>query len=268
MRHGRAKAARKTLQFFERHAGLKAPYHVLLDGNFVVAFFQSKLPIDARLARLLQQSNPSALRFCVSKTTLEELKQLSLIAKGDKKEMMDQAYRWAEKRATVLDEIPASSKKYDADLSAAAKDVLALVDNDKDDFQRYLLATQDEDLLEVARSLGSVPIIRLARGSVLVLENPSKAANSQAKSTEHGKWKVAATISEQEKGLVDLVKQQERRQAQADAPLQQRRKRKAKGPNPLSCKKKIGESALAGDKTKRKRRRKQKFDETSTAGFS
>lgn len=43
MRHGRAKAARKTLRFFQLHAGIKPPYNVLLDGTFLAAAVRQKV---------------------------------------------------------------------------------------------------------------------------------------------------------------------------------------------------------------------------------
>jgi rRNA-processing protein FCF1 len=61
MRHGRAKAARKTLQFFLRTVGLKSPYSILVDGNFIVHMYQQKLlPIVDRIDRVVQTSTTSA----------------------------------------------------------------------------------------------------------------------------------------------------------------------------------------------------------------
>jgi U3 small nucleolar RNA-associated protein 23 len=56
MRHGRSKAARRTLQFFRRTIALTPPYHVILDGTFLVAVLRYKLQdeIRDRLAKLLQ----------------------------------------------------------------------------------------------------------------------------------------------------------------------------------------------------------------------
>ena len=43
MKHGRAKAARKTLKFFSLNANIKPPYNVILDGNFLAAAVKYKV---------------------------------------------------------------------------------------------------------------------------------------------------------------------------------------------------------------------------------
>ena len=52
-----------------------------------------------------------------------------------------------------------------------------------------MLASQDEDLLDRVRKAGTVPIVRLAHNSVLVLEQPSGAARSLAAQAERHKWR-------------------------------------------------------------------------------
>jgi hypothetical protein len=89
---------------------------------------------------------------------------------------------------------------------------------------------------------------------VLLLEHPSRAAQSHAAHSERHKWSASSAVSEPERELVRLVKA-ERRLAAAneDGPknriasepssrpptqYQQRKVKKARGPNPLSCRKK------------------------------
>jgi hypothetical protein len=67
MRHGRVKAARKTLRFFQLHAGIKPPYNVLLDGTFLVAAVRQKVNLFCFIARsatcltkISQHFNPTA----------------------------------------------------------------------------------------------------------------------------------------------------------------------------------------------------------------
>jgi rRNA-processing protein FCF1 len=132
----------------------------------------------------------------------------------------------------------------------------------------YFVASQDEQVLDRLRHLGHVPIIRLARGSVLLLEQPSKAATQQAWREERLKWRLgigstvgaagattgnnktngatasasaASSMLQQERSeaqrLVNEERQERRReQQQQQQPYQARHKKRAKGPNPLSCK--------------------------------
>lgn len=283
MRHGRAKQARKTLQFFQRTVGLKTPYHVLLDGTFVVAFVQHSLPLQERLQGLLQVTSAAqTLVFVTTESVLQELRTLAekTVDDQEKKSIFQQAHAWMAQHCSVkIEDIPtvsldwASTSRtrqgnnnthdYLADLSAAGRDFLSLlseangIDKSQVDASSaaaasslrasttpaLLVASQDEALLHLCRQSARVPVIRLARGSVLLLEQPSQAAQAAQQATERAKWTVRGSVPEQEQVLVDLAKQKERRERQRTTVLpqhvqRQRAKRKAKGPNPLSCKKK------------------------------
>ena len=116
----------------------------------------------------------------------------------------------------------------------------------------YERHTYLEELLDLVRQTGSVPVIRLARGSVLLLEQPSKSSCFAASQQEKKKWSIANTMNSKEKLLVDMVKEEDRKNkrqlgrehrrkqqiAGGFTQRQSRKKRKAKEPNPLSCKKK------------------------------
>ncbi|GAX25094.1 U3 small nucleolar RNA-associated protein 23 [Fistulifera solaris] len=286
MRYGRSKAARKTLQFFERTQGIRAPYHILLDGTFVVALVKYNLPLHDRLDRLLQHAS---YQLHVTQSSLDELERLATQV-ADKKVLLEEAQEWAQKNcASILpkqEAISNESVSYSNSLEKlgiAAKDIWnwtaagVLSSSTKQtttsnntnhatpdrQHQKYFVASQDEDLLDALRTMGGVPIIRLARGSVLLLEQPSKAATVQARATEQTKWK--GTVSESEQRLVQVVVQHERheRQQQQQVGPSVRRKRKAKEPNPLSCKKKG--TTTEGPKKKRRRKSSQTVNEDAAA---
>lgn len=278
MRHGRAKQARKTLQFFQRTIGLRPPYHVMLDGTFVVAFMQHKLPLQERLERLLhvqhQTDGPSrSLIFVTTESVIQEIATIIEQSKdAEKKAVLEEARDWMATNCTkrISNAPSVSLEKWASvqrnrtnansaleDLSAAGRDLLSVlmdcngivVDAESDSNDKVapplLLASQDESLLHLGRQSGKAPVIRLARGSVLLLEQPSHVAQHAEQQAERNKWTVRGSLPEQEKILVDLVKQKERQQAKRSAPsgasfggTDPRRKRKAKGPNPLSVKKK------------------------------
>jgi rRNA-processing protein FCF1 len=240
-----------------------------LDGTFVVAVVQYNLPLLDRLDRLLQHCQ---VQLYITASSLEELSKLSERAPEDKVELFKQAHQFACKHCQTIQDIPSdesssvdSRRTTDArgwkDLSAAGQDLLRVVaaaDN------KYFVASQDEAVLDVVRRSGSVPVIRLARGSVLLLEQPSKGAAQQDSREERQKWSVKGTVTEQEKMLVACVKEQEKREKRKEAvqgtgghvPQQQRRKQKAKGPNPLATKKKraSGSSGQSGAANKRQRK--------------
>jgi rRNA-processing protein FCF1 len=268
MRYGRAKQARKTLQFFERRVGLRAPYHVLIDGTFVVAFTKHGLPLQERVEKLLQASTGSIV-FVSTKSVLDELDRLAEKSQDtEKTAILQRARAWMKQHCSkLLETIPTSSMHWISashqshlkDLSSAGLDLVSVLT--ESNIQRsenkmsvphghkfvappLLVASQDEALLHLARQSGMVPVIRLARGSVLLLEHPSQAAQTAQEKTERSKWTVRNAVAETERQLVTLVKKKEREEKQtqqtqsAPNPYERRKKHKAKGPNPLSCKKK------------------------------
>lgn len=265
MRHGRAKAARKTLQFFRRSVGIEAPYQVILDGTFLVAMISQKVPLHERLDRTLQHET---FVLHVTRSSLNELEKL---ATQTKQEVFAQARQWGlDNSDTIIEEADVPAVHVDEkgevqdtntrDLGAPGKDIVQLVQSPS----QYFVCSQEETLLDILRFAGTTPVIRLARG-VLLLENPSKVGQAKAWSQEKSKWSVAGSVRTQEKKLVDHVKdkqRQERKEVQADQQRQYqtgRAKTKAKGPNPLSCKKKRpGDSG--SEQGKRKRRKKKKSD--------
>lgn len=334
MRHGRAKAARKTIQFFERTQGFRLPYHVLLDGTFIVAAVQYHLPMVERLERLLQINSSSTelpqssnnnqknninnnrLILTVVDSTLRELEQLrDNVPDENKKEMFAKAIVWAREhcervlRGNELERVYMAKKKEglvvkgetkedkaintqndngDDDenenengekeqddtitderlqkLSAAGRDLYKWVTLDRSgksvnvgsNYPHYFVASQDEELLDILRGTGKAPIVRLARGSVLLLEQPSKLANRQASKAERQKW---LTLSEPERSLVQTIRRHEKKKkkdAVSNEGGNMRRKRKAKGPNPLSCKKKKTVDPPKDEGAKRKRKRSKK----------
>lgn len=268
MRHGRSKAARRTLQFFARTAGITPPFHVLLDGTFLAAVVKYKFPLRERLDKVLQHA---FFTLYTTESCLEELGKLKQASSGDKAAVFEEAIQWAKNECNVMEDIPEFDKqtnrmlgtKYpelDRILSAPGFDILklALHANSTNKATKYFVACQDETVLDVLRRSGAVPCIRLARGSVLLLENPSKSGQIQASHDERKKWSASGAVGDKERHLVDIVmeeKRKQRRSEQQPAPIQtQRKKRRAKEPNPLSCKK----SKNTNEEPSSKRRRKRK----------
>jgi len=129
MRHGRAKAARRTLQFCERTQAIRPPYHILLDGTFCVAVVQYKVPLLERLDRLLQHA---AVVLSITASSLEELERLQTEltnVQKDKKSLLEQARQWAKENCQHIlskcDDLTDSELGIRShNLSAAARDIL------------------------------------------------------------------------------------------------------------------------------------------------
>lgn len=270
MRHGRSKAARKTLAFFSRTAGINAPYHVLLDGTFLVAVVKYKFPLRERLDKVLQHA---AFTLYTTKSVLEELEALKEGAKSEKKQVLEETLLFARHECELIEGAPELDKEtkrwlnsrfegFEETLSPPGMDILklALPSKDVSRATKYFVACHDESLLDMLRNAGIVPCVRLARGSVLLLENPSKSGQRQATHEERKKWAASGSVREEEKRLVEVVRAEKRQnnpqQSSSSQQMQQkaRQKRKAKEPNPLSCKK----SKPTNDDSNKKRRRRRK----------
>jgi rRNA-processing protein FCF1 len=302
MRHGRHKQARRTLSFFEREVGLKPPYHVILDGTFIVCIIQTKFEASSRISKLL---NNNEVRFHVHASMLSELQKLR--EQKSKTDVFDQAISWARTNCDAL--VSSTENTEDGDASSPPADQnqrrMALSDAARDLYDvvvtangssngatgvattsasttKYLVATQDEDLLDALRAASVVPLLRIARGSVLLLEQPSVYAKTRSRNEEKAKWtKNDSLMTSKEQQLVELVIRERQKQNMAKRPsnddpisnqiFQQRKKTKAKGPNPLSCKKRK-QTEMEGSSTDtkqnkesgRKRRRRRKTEKESS----
>jgi rRNA-processing protein FCF1 len=326
MRHGRAKAARKTLQYFARTIGLKAPYHVLVDANFLVAMHQQNLfPVQERIEKVLQQNNThsmdtttsqthhpkhGAIKYYMLQSTISELKQLveTLTRQQHPKvSSFEQALQWAREHCTIIQEEYQSSKAAavkdkeatttavaEESSSSAAEFIWNYITHSKKTTTTntttsiiiipYIVASQDEPLLDKLRYLGTVPLIRLTNNaSVLILEQPSKSSRHQATRQESHKWKHS--LHDQEHELVKVVRREaktavqqhtnktQQHQQQEDKQLhgshhptniyEQRKKKKAGGANPLSCKKK---ASSGGDGNSSHKKRSSETPPSAGAG--
>ena len=143
MRHGRAKASRRTLQFYRLNAPhLKPPYKLLLDGTFLVASIRNKLPLYERFEKILQHE---AFTCYVTRSTLAELEVLAERAASIGKESDDDSNInfFAQARQNGLDEceiiendkVPASTTATDdkrnkralRDFSDASRDIFVSI---------------------------------------------------------------------------------------------------------------------------------------------
>jgi hypothetical protein len=73
MKVNRAKFIRKYLRFFRLVYHINAPYHIILDGNFIFAAIKNRINILDRLQSLLQVDT---VHLYVLKSSISELKSI------------------------------------------------------------------------------------------------------------------------------------------------------------------------------------------------
>ncbi|GLD98653.1 hypothetical protein PINS_up018090 [Pythium insidiosum] len=237
MRYLRAKGIRKALRQFHFLCGIKPPYKVLVDGNFLAMCLQMKVDVRERVPKFLQVK-PHQCEFYIARAAVNELELL-----GDAmREAVDiaKSFRVIEERdyAAAVDD---------------AKDVTKVLQSlvgDRNE-RKFVVATQEVELRKALRLVPGVPLIYLNR-SVLVFEDVSKATLAIVRQEE--KAKMAKLDVNEKRKLESVVSDSSPGDADAAAPA--RKKHRAKAPNPLSCKKPT---------TKKVRSKKKKTNPTTTS---
>eukprot|EP00949_MAST-11_sp_MAST-11-sp1_P001794 g1794.t1 len=269
----RQKVARKTLNFFRITYGIRAPYKVLLDGNFLhVVSKRSSASIRDMLSKLLGEELPISIE--VPAGVIGELESLGKpfestlqLAKSFK---ITRGKRGSKRKGQKAEE---------GNHDDAADSIGNIVGPRNS--AKYIVCTQDEALRSTLAQIPGVPLMYLNR-TVLVLEPPSSASVSKQSEIE---MKKAAPRKDERRRLHEQSELQRNRagggKAMALKSKGKKRRRGPKQPNPLSVKKKkkkkIEDKKTTGDQKesggievstnggKRKRRRKKKSEE-SVAG--
>ncbi|KDO34305.1 hypothetical protein SPRG_22081 [Saprolegnia parasitica CBS 223.65] len=213
MRYLRSKHIRKALRQFQFLCGIKPPYKVLLDGNFIAMCIKMNVDIATRVPKFLQTDK---CHFFVTSAAIAEL---SLLSSSDKD--MLAAHTLAKTFQTV--DGPSNKSVTDAMLSAIG---------DRND-RKYIVATQETELRSALRRVPGVPLIYLNR-SVLVFEDMSDATLKISRKDDHAKM---TKLNPDEASTLEAVRAESRITAHIDDGSKPRAPKKAKAPNPLSMKK-------------------------------
>ncbi|EGZ26299.1 hypothetical protein PHYSODRAFT_350283 [Phytophthora sojae] len=218
MRYLRAKGIRKALRQFHFLCGIKPPYKVLLDGNFIAMCVQMKVDVQERVPKFLQVK-AHEVEFYVPRAALEELKMLG--------EATKEAYELAQnfKVAEVYDQ-----PKTDGDAPVDVSKVVQSIIGDKND-RKFVVCTQEVELRKALRLVPGVPLIYLNR-SVLVFEDISRATLAIVRQDEKANM-AKLDVNEKRK----LEQMQGGEEGEDHEEKQRLTKKRAKGPNPLSMKK-------------------------------
>jgi U3 small nucleolar RNA-associated protein 23 len=259
MRVNRAKAVRKSLQFFNIVFGYeKAKFHVLLDGNFIYAAIKYKIDIQERLDRLLQNG---VVKLYVLKSVLEELRQVGVKTKSS----LDFAMKYCETLDDSKHRGDNANERIISMMKQQHSDWLAAPSQHK---RKFMVATQDKDLRSALGYIPGIPLIYLNK-VILVLEPPSPTSREFNQRLEMEK----ITLKAGEAAVVENVKKRKTidakivggEDAEAEdgeddghdedkaAPAPARKKHKAFAPNPLSS------LRASQDSKKQMKRSKEKF---------
>jgi U3 small nucleolar RNA-associated protein 23 len=236
MRHLRHKAIRKALKQYHFLCGIKAPYKVLIDGNFIAMCVQMKVDLRERVPKFLQVK-PNECEFYISHASLEELNVLGEEQQDYMKEALEIARTF---------HLADSNTKENKTLDDVSKAICQLIGEKNP--RKFLVATQEVELRKILRNIPGVPLMYLNR-SVLVFEEISKATLAIVRADEKQKREKLDQNEKRKLEVIQKSKEKKQEKEEQQKMIQKRNKRKAKAPNPLSCKKKT---------TKKKRRTNNK----------
>jgi U3 small nucleolar RNA-associated protein 23 len=218
MRLKHARRSRKLLTYFRAAHGFKPPFSVLLDGTAI----QAALNHDVALAELLPKMLGGKVRMVVPRAVVAELHALG--------RHFAAAAKYARRLkivATPAAEDTGDSPTKPSKAEGAGDALLSLVARGNPG--HYFVLTEDAELQQRLGDLQTVPLLRFARGR-LVLEAPGKASGdadndpaAPAKSVAPGQKRRREDDTPEGEGV-----------ATAQVP----KKRRIKQPNPLSIKNK------------------------------
>lgn len=158
MRILRAKAVRKHLRFYKLIFNIKAPYHVIVDGNFIFAALKHKFDVKHRLEALLQDD----VQLFILQSSLDEL-----LSVGEKAAA---AVAYARSCCELIRD---SSSNQDS-RTPIVQFLEGVVREGK---RRYFFASQDDVLRSLVKNLPGIPTIYFNKVT-LVLEAPSAASQN------------------------------------------------------------------------------------------
>ena len=250
----RNKTYRKCLQFYELNFGIRKPYRLVLDGNFMHTACRNSVPLRDKLPSLL--GDPEA-ELLVPFAVVTELEKIG------------EPVKTAKNLAMTFKRLKYGSG---ATAAEAIKDIIGAKNKN-----RYIVCTQDESLRDELNKIPGTPTIYLNKCS-LVLEPPSRASTNF-----HRKIEAKKVVPRREERRRLQARSAEGGDGKAahkrkDAKVKKAKKPKGlKSPNPLSCQKRKpaaqtqnGTSAdgdAPASKRKRRRRKQQSNDDDEADGM-
>ncbi|GAA5889374.1 hypothetical protein JCM6882_000725 [Rhodosporidiobolus microsporus] len=241
MRQKRVKSYRKVMGLYQQAFGFREPYQLLVDAAFVKACVQQKLDVMARLQDVLQGTVKPMITQCCIHTL----------------------YEAGEEGQAAVDAAKGFERRKCNHFKARPEDECMLAMAGKENKNRYVFATQSQDLRQQLRRVPGSPIIYIAR-SVMLLEAPSDQTMGKKQQMESAKLHVSAEELAQITGqpipstsaAVDSA-DEDGADGAAEPPKKKRKQKGPKGPNPLSVKKKKQGDAAQGNRPSKRQREDQ-----------
>jgi len=240
MKGKRHKKVEKHMDFYERVFGFHKPYQILIDGTFCQASLQNKVNIREQLPSFFGCETKLLTTQCV----ILETERFGKHTFG----------------AMIIAKTFGIHKcGHEGSPVSATNCLVSMLE--KENPNRYVIASQDPDLRKAARAVKGTPILFLNR-SAPTLERPSGSTQMAASGIDQSKYKLSIyereRLNDLSKAILGQVPQK---------PSEKRRKVK-RGKNPLSCKKKKTELKGVSKKKKKKKTKGVKLVQNDVGNHS
>ncbi|KAK4045712.1 rRNA-processing protein UTP23 homolog [Daphnia magna] len=200
----------RYMSFFRNNYGFRVPYQVLVDGTLCLAALEGQVRVSEQLSKYFQ----CELKLLTTQCVILEMEKIGPSING---------------ALSICKQFAVHKCGHEKKPVLASKCLESMIaDNNPN---RYIIATQDPSLREVARAVPGTPVLYLHFRSP-TLEKPSQQSTELAGAT------IKSSIHDQG-CTMERLRQLKKQELGSQTGEEKRFKRKkAKGPNPLSCKKK------------------------------
>lgn len=231
VRHDRAKRAKKTMKFFKMNYGVKPPYFVLMDPEFIATSLEKKVFVKTAVPELLAGSAVLVVTRCVT---------AHLRAGGEK-------YAAAALMAKRLQHEECSHERPLHPHNC----LFSLLKQQEEREKKLCLASQNRRFQTRVRELPGIPMLHISNTMVL-LDPPTPASTKHADTKARSHRAIKPVEQELVKEAIQTKKEDD---ASKPAPKAiphrvMAQKKRAKGPNPLSMRKKGSKPLLPKDNNK------------------
>ncbi|XP_067006984.2 rRNA-processing protein UTP23 homolog [Anabrus simplex] len=236
MKITRHKKVHKYLGFFCNNYGFRQPYQILIDGTFCYAALKNKFNIKEQLPKYLD----GEVKLLTTQCVIIETEKLGSDVFG---------------ALLIVKQFAVHKCGHEGKPEPASRCLESMLGSKNS--SRYIIASQDRELQDLARRIPGSPILYLHQKTP-TLEQPSETSVRMARLNSQAKFNLSKL---EEKSLTEL---KVKKLGDMGTEPKKKKFKKKGGPNPLSCKKKKKkpdplQGTEQGKSSKRRRRKRIKI---------
>lgn len=228
MKITRHKKLQRFLSFYKNNFNFRPPYQIILDGTFC----QSALSYKVNLQEQMPKYFDCEVKMCTTTCVVTETEKLGPLLYG---------------AMLIVKQYPVRKCGHEDNPISGSKCIKDTIKNGNPN--HYIIATQDQELADLARSVPGVPLLYL-NFNAIIMEKPSQMSSATAVDAAN----KTSTPTDYQLNIIKSLK----KEILGEEPVK-KKKRKIKGPNSLSCKKSQKKNKVQKDNENKKRKRHKRI---------